>query len=252
MKDASLLFCGDPHGRFDHIIEAGRSAPTVPLVLLGDLDPKRALHDELGEVLQQTWFIHGNHDADSDAVWHRVWGSDLADRNLHGKVVTLPDGTRVAGLGGVFREAVWYPTPSAARGGQPAYRTRQEHARATPQQDRWQGGVHRRHWGTIYPEDIDRLADLRADVLVTHEAPGYHWNGFEIIDTLAQAMGVKLVVHGHHHDCLDSSMHWGAQGFVSYGLGLRGITSVDRSGAAMCVRRGELDEQRAHRGGFRR
>lgn len=250
MKIESIMFCGDPHGRFDHIVYAGEREPTVPLILLGDMDPQRALREELETVRQQTWFIHGNHDADRDVVWNRVWGSPMAERNLHGKVVALPDGTRVAGLGGVFREAVWYPTSSAARGGQPAYRTRAEHARATPRQDRWQGGVHRRHWATIYPEDIDELADQRADVLVTHEAPGYHPNGFEIIDTLAQAMGVKLVVHGHHHDRLDSSGRWASQGFASHGVGLRGITAINGSGIAWMARAGELDEQRKHRGAF--
>jgi len=35
--------------------------------------------------------------------------SELADRCIDGRVVVLPDGTRLAGLGGVFREKVWAP-----------------------------------------------------------------------------------------------------------------------------------------------
>ena len=86
-------------------------------------------------------------------------------------------------------------------------------------------GPHRKHWGSIYPGELDKLADLRADILITHEAPGYHPNGFEILDTLAQALGAKLSVLGHHHDALDSSTRWAAQGFESRGVGLRGISA---------------------------
>ena len=43
-------------------------------------------------------FIHGNHDTDSDSNWSNLWESRLAERNIHGRVVTLPDGTRLAGL----------------------------------------------------------------------------------------------------------------------------------------------------------
>ena len=103
------------------------------------------------------------------------------------------------------------------------------------------------HWGTIYPETVDLLADLTADVLVTHEAPSYHPNGFQLIDTLAQSMGAKVVVHGHHHDRIDSSARWAQQGFKSFGVGLRGITVIDAVGNAEIVVPGELDAQRAWR-----
>ena len=245
-----VLYCGDPHGRFRHIIDAAGHTKASAVVLLGDMEPARPLQEELQPLLARrvpVWWIPGNHDADSDEAWIRVWGSRLDDRNFHGKVVTLPDGTRLAGLGGVFRESVWYPDPGAARGGEPAFRTRNEHARSTPRQDRWAGGHHRKHWGTIYPEEVDRLANLRADILVTHEAPGYHPNGFDILDTLAQAMGVKVTVHGHHHDALDSSARWQAQGFKSFGVGLRGITAIDVEGGAEIIVPGEIDAERAHR-----
>ncbi len=101
---------------------------------------------------------------------------------------------------------------------------------ATPRPDQWRDRTHFKHWATIYPNQLDRLADMRADVLITHEAPGYHPNGFGILDTLAQSMGVKVVVHGHHHDRLDSSARWAQQGFRSYGVGLRGITAIDADG----------------------
>ena len=244
-----ILYCGDPHGSFRPIIDAaGRLCASV-VVLLGDLEPSRPLHEELAPLIERgiaVHFIHGNHDADSDALAERVWGSALAAQSVHGRVVALPDGTRLAGLGGVFQAAVW--DPSSVEG--PVVRSRDDHARNTPPRDRWNGGPHRRHLATIYPEDIDGLANLDADILVTHEAPGYHPHGFALLDTLAQVMGVKILVHGHHHDRLDSSARWASQGFRSFGVGLRGITSIDVQGCAQIVIPGELDESRAARGGL--
>lgn len=240
-----ILFCGDPHGRFHHLNEAAAHAKASAVVLLGDMEPERPLHEELAPILDKVWWIPGNHDADSDELWLRVWGSKLEDRNIHGRVVTLPNGTRLAGLGGVFRESVWYPDPAAARGGAPAFRNREQHAQATPRQDRFAGGPHRRHWGSIYPDELDRLAGLEADVLITHEAGGYHPNGFEIIDDLVRVLGAKVHVHGHHHDALDSSPRWEKQGFKSFGVGLRGITAIDIAGGSTVIMRGELDDQRA-------
>ena len=243
----TILYCGDPHGRFDHILQAVADEKPAAIILLGDLEPGRPLDEELAPILGKVWFIHGNHDTESDTHWERVRDSRLADRSLNGRVVTLPGGVRVAGLGDVFRESVWYPDPAAARAGRPAFRSRTEHARLTPMQERWRGGPPCKHWSSIYPIEIDRLADLRADILVTHEAPGYHPNGFAILDTLAQSMGVKVAVHGHHHDALDSSSRWQAQGFRSFGVGLRGITVIDPDGAARVILPGELDQARSRR-----
>ena len=238
-----VLYCGDPHGQFRHILRAAAELNPLAVVLLGDLEPQLPLHEELEAIAYKTWFIHGNHDTDTDQNWDHLWDSGLAPRNIHGRVVELTDGTRLAGLGGVFRGSVW--DPSVPTG--PRYRNRAEHAKATPRQDRWRDGVQRKHWSTIYPDDLDRLANLRADVLITHEASGYHRNGFGILDTLAQSMGARVTVHGHHHDRLDSSQRWEQQGFRSFGVGLRGITAIDREGNATVIVAGELDEQRNHR-----
>jgi len=251
MTSGPILYCGDPHSQFRHIIEAAGHTKASAVVMLGDMEPQRPLHVELATLIErgvQIFYIHGNHDADSDQLWANVWESEIADCNVHGRVVELPNRQRLAGLGGVFREAVWYPSSSAAREGAPAYRTMKEHAKLTPRQDRWGGdGPPRKHSGTIYPETVDRLADMRADVLITHEAPGYHPNGFELLDTLAQSMGAKVVVHGHHHDRIDSSDRWTAQGFKSFGVGLRGITAIDAGGNAEVIVSGELDSARNYR-----
>lgn len=247
-----LLFAGDPHGQFHQINESVGHSKADAVILLGDLEPARPLHEELAPLLERkvpVWFIPGNHDSDSDQLWMRVWGSEISEQNIHGRVVELAEGTRIAGLGGVFREAVWYPSPAAARGGEPAFRSREAHAKSTPRQDRWGGtGPHRRHWGSIYPSDIDGLANLQADILITHEAPAYHPNGFAILDTLAQQMGVRVAVHGHQHDALDSSARWAEQGFKTFGVGLRGLSLLDTSTWEWSVvRPGELDSARAHR-----
>lgn len=242
-----VLYCGDPHGEFCHILKAAGELRASAVVLLGDLEPQRPMHEELAAIADRLWYIHGNHDTDSAANWSSVWESRLAERNIDGRVVTLPDGTRLAGLGGVFRETVWYPTPTAARGGAPAFQSRADHAAQQDSRHHWKGSVTRVHWSSIYPDVFDALAALQADVLVTHEAPGYHYRGFALLDTLARRMGVKVTVHGHHHDRLDSSDRWAAQGFKSFGVGLRGISAIDVDGNAEVIVPGELDEARNFR-----
>jgi predicted phosphodiesterase len=248
MSLGPVLYCGDPHGEFRHIVKAARELRASAVVLLGDMEPRRPLHEELEAIADKVWFIHGNHDTDSDELRRRVWEENrLADRNIGGRVVTLPDDTRLAGLGGVFREAVWYPTESSARAGVPAFRNRADHARATPPQERWREGPRRKHISTIYPDEFDRLAKLQADILVTHEAPGYHPNGFDLLDDLARAMGVKVLVHGHQRDWLDSSGCSQAQGYRRFGVGPRGITAADRDGNASVVVPGHIDIERSAR-----
>lgn len=246
-----VLFCGDPHGRFRQVFDAVDIAGACAVVLLGDMEPKRPLQLELSPLIERNlpiWYIDGNHDADSDELWMRVWGSELAEQNVHGRVVELPDGRLLAGLGGVFRESVWYPRASAARGGEPAFRSMRDHARSTPRQDRWSGtGPHRKHWGSIYPETVDKLADMRADILISHEAPGYHQHGFELLDTLAQSMSAKVVVHGHQHDGLDSSARWAQQGFAGHGVGLRGVSASWPDGRWEVVIKGQVDDLRVSR-----
>lgn len=227
-----VLFVGDPHGRLDHVVRAAFDENASAVVLLGDVQAQRSLEHELGAIADRLWFIHGNHDTDSERDFVHLWDSPLADRNVHGRVVVLPDGTRLAGLGGIFRSKVW---DARVAGSSPAFHGRAEHARATPRRDRWRGSVSLRHWSTVYPEDFERLATLQADVLVTHEAPGYHPHGFAAIDELARAMGVKIAVHGHHHDALDSSDRWEEQGFRSYGVGQAGITAIQLLGPARIV-----------------
>lgn len=237
-----VLFCGDPHGQFGHIVETAQATKASAVILLGDMDARRPLHEEFQEIRSKIWWIHGNHDTDSVANFEHLWDSQLADRHLHGRVVTLSNGLRLAGLGGVFRKKVWDvlgPRPYPAK-----INSREEHARQTPKHHCWRDGPSLRHWSTIYADDIDRLGVQQADILVTHEAPGYHPHGVFMLDILAQTMGAKIVVHGHHHDCIDSSRRWIQQGFRSFGVGLRGIMALDGAGGMAVVREGERDGQR--------
>lgn len=243
-KAGPVLYCGDPHGNFAHVLKVASHLRPSAVILLGDMEAQAPVHEMLAPIADITWWIPGNHDTDSNDSFVNLFEGSLAPRNIHGRVVQLPDGTRVAGLGGVFRESVWYPSRHGAAG-EPKFRSLEMHANATPRRDRFRGGPHRRHWSSIYPDVLDRLASERADVLVTHEAPGYHRIGFEILDTLAQALGVKVSVHGHHHDALNSSARWAQQGFKSFGVGHRGITAIDIDGNARVIVAGELDSARA-------
>lgn len=76
--------------------------------------PKDRWRSSRPRILDKTevWFIHGNHDTDSEADHDHLFGSALADRNLHGRVVEIA-GLRIAGLGGVFRGKVWTPPAPA-------------------------------------------------------------------------------------------------------------------------------------------
>lgn len=244
-----LLFCGDPHGDFDQILRAAERYPRASLILLGDMEPALPLSVELKGVLDRAWWIPGNHDSDTKEIYMHVLGDQshgIGLRNIDGKVVTLPCGTRIAGLGGVFHKSVWDP----GRGGEPEtlrFRSRKEHAKRTPTQDRFECGPHFRHHSTIYPATVEFLSKQRVDVLVTHEAPSYHLHGFSLIDELARSMRAKLVVHGHHHDHLDSSARWQEQGFASFGIGLRGVSSIDMNGREVVVAAGAQDSARANR-----
>ena len=68
---------------------------------------------------------------------------------------------------------------------------------------------------------------MTADVLVTHEAPSCHPHGHASLDELGRCLGVRWAFHGHHHDQLDYSAMNDRLGFRAFGVGLRGITSLD-------------------------
>ena len=50
---------------------------------------------------------------------------------------------------------------------------------------------------------MEALESQKADILITHEAPRPHPQGFAVINQLARKMGVSKIFHGHHHDNFD-------------------------------------------------
>ncbi len=217
-----ILFCGDPHGQFGHIIEAVQEHRPAAVILLGDLQAQRPLEIELAPILTRTeiWFIHGNHDTDSEADHDHLFDSKLADRNLHGRVVEIA-GLRIAGLGGVFRGKVWAPPAPAT------FENPKQYLARCGKGNFWRGGLPLTHRSTIFPEDFEKLRKQRADILVTHEAGSAHPHGFAAIDELARSLGVSTSVHGHHHDQRDYSAERTRLGFDAFGVGLRGMTDQD-------------------------
>ena len=177
-----------------------------------------------------------NHDTDSDADYDNLFESELADRNLHGRVVEIA-GLRVAGLGGVFRGQIWMP-PAL-----PLYDSQGEFHRCCGKGNRWRGGMPRKHRSTIFESDWRSLASKRADILITHEAPGCHHHGFEALNELGRAMRVSRIFHGHQHDRLDYSDQFDRLGHQAFGVGFCGITDQD----GREIRPGDFDQNRTGR-----
>ena len=96
---------------------------------------------------------------------------------------------------------------------------------------------------------LSSLSEMRADILITHEAPSYHPMGFEEIELLASAMGVRQAYHGHHHDSLDYSRFTARSGFEAFGVGLCGIVAVHGYGRdeVETVVSGKFDAERGLR-----
>ena len=191
----NYLFCGDPHGQFEHIFERVRQTRPTAVILLGDLDLPQSFETVFAPILDLTevWFIHGNHDTDNAHCYDHLFHSALSDRNLHGKVINI-GGVRIAGLGGVFRGQIWYPPET------PRYQTKADFIARCGKGNRWRGGLPLKHRSSIFPDDLELFKDQKADILVCHEAPGAHPHGFAVIDDLADSLGVKQIIHGHHHE----------------------------------------------------
>jgi predicted phosphodiesterase len=189
-----ILFAGDPHGNFKPLIAAAHKYRPEAVILLGDYDLDMPLESCLEEIvgLTEIWWIAGNHDFESPGKYHNLFNSAFSDRDLHLKVTEIA-GLRVAGLGGIFLGRVWYP----------------------PQQPKWIGKQHYlqnqssnikhsemslKYKSAIWHDEFEALKTLKADILVSHEAPGSHRHGFKVIGELAAAMGVKNIFHGHLHE----------------------------------------------------
>lgn len=219
---SGLLFCGDPHGRFDRIRQRVQQEQPEAVVLLGDQTPLEDGELSRLEEWAPVYYILGNHDTDRARHLERHLEELPADRDLTGRVVTL-GGYQVAGLGGVFRGKVWWPGES------PLWASRRECARFTPVHTKYRGGPPVKQWSSIWREDYEVLANARADILVTHEAPESSRKGFRHIGDLARTMGAQAVVHGH--------LHLGYRAAIDGGIWVVGTDQAGRGSLDMVTER---------------
>ncbi|MGZ5028403.1 MAG: metallophosphoesterase family protein [Methylobacter sp.] len=189
-----ILFAGDPHGDFKPLIAAVHEYKPEAVVLLGDYDLDTPLETCLQEIvgLTQIWWIAGNHDFETPCKYRNLFHSALAENSLHLKVTEIA-GLRIAGLGGIFLGRVWYPPQK------PKWRDKQHFLHNQPNNMR-HTAMSLKYKGAIWHDEFEALKALKADILVTHEAPGSHRHGFDVIGELAAAMGVKHIFHGHLHE----------------------------------------------------
>ncbi len=250
-----IYFFGDVHSHFKHVVQVVMEQRPEAIVLLGDIEAQQPLERELEPILGRTdiWWIPGNHDTDNQKNHDNVFCSALAQGNLHGRVVEIA-GLRVAGLGGVFRGEIWYPDSQEApvhfdsyadyqRDSEPGRIQAAVRQRALRRGEMSEVKAHGKlltHRSSIFYADWLELQSQRADILVTHEAPSCHPNGFKVLDDLARALQVKTTFHGHQHDRLNYQPFWETLGFQAHGVGLRGIT--DQYGGS--VRVGDMDDAR--------
>lgn len=193
-----IIFAGDPHGCFDHIESyfeehCSLNHEDLHLIILGDL----ALNNEQKLISLakkcNLWFIHGNHDGITSDSFKTIWGLEWQKYNLHGKITTI-DGVKIAGLGGIFRGKIWMPP------NRPLFLDPIHFCQYLSQDELYKGGLPLRHRSSIFPSDIEDLSQFQADILVCHEAPLPHPSGFQVINDLAQDLGVRHIFHGHHHE----------------------------------------------------
>ena len=217
---STLLFCGDPHGRFKHIIGAVEKHRPEAVILLGDQTAAQPLEIELADILNKTevFWITGNHDTDNEQHHDKLFESKLKGRNIQERGVVSVDGILIAGIGGVFREKVWDGTLLTARGDMTSPK---DFARTCGAGNRWRGGTPLKHRSSIFPSMVDKYRGMRVDVLVTHEAPDLHKHGNAALTRLAHDLGVRAAFHGHHHQRIAHP------GGVWQGVSLCGIVALD-------------------------
>ena len=252
-----IWFCGDTHGSLFHIVEhvlsahAAGQAPAA-IIFLGDIDAPRPLHIELEKIreLTEIFWIPGNHDGDDNSAWNNLYASDLADCNLDRRVAEIAS-WRVAGLGGIFRRRIWAPPQQPLFTSYQAWRAELIARRPPKDFGLSESSDERRHLTTIFPEAIDGLEKLGAEILVTHEAPECRNDdrGWQAIGDLARQLGARFAFHGHHHDRPDYEAGFPELGFQAHAVGFRGITALNCDGRVSVIRPGDYDAAGTVRGG---
>lgn len=188
-----ILFAGDPHGNFNALIAAVHKHRPEAVVMLGDYDLENPLEQYLADILEVTevWWIAGNHDFETPDKYHNLFHSALAGQSLHLQVQEIA-GLRIAGLGGIFLGRVWYPPQPPKWLNKAHYLAQQPCCKKAE--------ISLKYRSAIWHDEFENLKSLKADILVTHEAPNSHRHGFAVISELGAAMGVKHIFHGHLHE----------------------------------------------------
>jgi predicted phosphodiesterase len=216
---SGIIACGDPHANWKPLLHACEQHHPEAVILVGDCDlVDQTITEVLAPLFQSgvaVRYVPGNHEADSEATWANLVDAH-PDGNLHGKIVEI-GGLRVAGLGGAVERKLWDPASSRppdfdcrtayinSLGSDPHRDTKALVARAT-----------------IFPQDLDEVASLgSADILICHDAPTTHPKGFNGIDAVAELLGVRLVIHGHHHESYDRVLPVGG------GIRVRGLGKAE-------------------------
>ncbi|MDN3517263.1 metallophosphoesterase [Aquisalimonas lutea] len=217
----AIAFAGDPHGVFGPLNQVATADRPPAMILIGDYDLDRPLDEAVAPAAAATtvYWIHGNHDVDQERYYTNLVDSGLAERCLHARVVDVA-GVRIAGLGGHFQGRIWHPHEGD---GQPRFAKRRDYLHKLAPRERWRGSLPLKNRAAIWWEDVEALWDERADVLVTHEAPACHPLGFHIFDELAEAMGARVIIHGHHHVAYRWDAADGSRTVI--GLGLAGVSN---------------------------
>lgn len=240
-----VFFVGDPHNQWEMIVPVLLEHKPIAAVLLGDMELVRPLHEEMKAVLEagiEVYWIAGNHDGDEPGMLRFLFDCDLADNNLTGKVRRI-GGLDVAGIGGVFRQSVWNPKVDPKPRHLDRNSLRRSHRAASREQvtnGLVRDGIPFHQHVAIWPDDYARLKRQRADILVLHEAPECHPDGYRALGELAEAMKVSKVIHGHHHKNYRGVSE---RGVPVIGVSLAGI--IDQDGTLIA---GGLTGYRATRG----
>ena len=243
-----IWFLGDNHGNFAHVIEqfqAAREQGVTPhVVFLGDLECQQPLALELKEIIgdADVWYIPGNHDTDSMQAWEHLATGELASRNLHGQIRDV-GGRSIAGLGGVFRSLVWAPPAAPNFDSYDDFRRKLKAKRPPRDWGLKETSKERLHLSTIFPDVVGSLGEKRANILVTHEAPGCHEYGWSEINALAEKMGVGYVLHGHQHQ---TRFYQTETAYQVIGVGFCGIVELSADGSVSIVLPGDFDGQAAN------
>jgi len=216
-----MMFVGDPHGLYQHIVDDIHSHRPTACVLLGDQCYDEPIDQLFAGIDDKTAFhwIHGNHDTDRPGWYANLFDSPWSCRNLHGRVEQFSSESgnlRVAGLGGVFRGKIWNPEEGVRYEKRSDWKYEHNSKRYAQNE--------RKHESSIWPEDYNALAVERADILVLHEAPSCDMHGFSVLDDLAEKLGVRLIVHGHHHRQYTATL---ANGIAVAGLGLAQVAMLN-------------------------